>query len=169
MSEAEGGFHIVATYREIAEHFGLKGPDQGRIKARRAGWGVEPRNHPADPIRVRVPREVWTGAVQARERGLSRRRDRRGIVQREKGPFQADQERPVREPEIPQLIKQLEAVHQTLREQLERAEERAAAAQREALAQRLEAERLRAELTAWTSSGRLVRAWRGLLFRRAGR
>lgn len=87
MSKAEGGFHIVATYREIAEHFGLKGPDQGRIKARRAGWAAEPRNHPADPVRVRVPHEVWTGAVQARERGFRADAIGGGSLSGRKGPF----------------------------------------------------------------------------------
>jgi hypothetical protein len=80
------------------------------------------------------------------------------------------------------LIKQLEATHATLREQLARAEERAAEAQREntqlrklaaaaaaeADARRLEAEQLRGELAAWTAGGPLVRALRRLLSRRAG-
>src|SRR3954447_17665266 len=63
--------HIVATYRQIAEHFGLKGPDQGRTKAKRANWPTELQNHPADPVRVRVPAAVWEGALDGRERGLS--------------------------------------------------------------------------------------------------
>lgn len=51
---------VVATYRQIAEHFGLEsGPDAGRLKARRAGWPAEAGNHPRDPVRVRVPRKAW--------------------------------------------------------------------------------------------------------------
>ena len=74
MDAGEGEpIHVVATYREIASHFGLKGPDQGRTKAKRAGWPTEPQNHPADPVRVRVPAEVWEGALAARERGASER------------------------------------------------------------------------------------------------
>ncbi len=41
-SEGGSGEVVIATYREIAEHFGLKGPDQGRTKAQRAGWPAEP-------------------------------------------------------------------------------------------------------------------------------
>jgi hypothetical protein len=34
---------VVATYREIAERFGLaSGPKAGRLKAVRAGWPIEP-------------------------------------------------------------------------------------------------------------------------------
>ena len=51
---------VVATYREIADHYGLKGPDQGRVKAKRAGWPAEPQNHPADPIRAGRPNRAKT-------------------------------------------------------------------------------------------------------------
>jgi hypothetical protein len=75
MDRAEaGGGSVVATYREIAEHFGYRGkhPDNvARMKAKRAGWPAEPQNHPLEPVRVRVPREVWEGAIKVRERGLS--------------------------------------------------------------------------------------------------
>jgi hypothetical protein len=66
MGEVKGESHVVATYREIAAHFGLRGADQGRTKAKRAGWSAEPRNHPADPVRVRVPRAAWEGASSSR-------------------------------------------------------------------------------------------------------
>src|SRR3712207_2750853 len=59
---------VIATYREIADHFGLSNPEKGRQKGKRAGWPTEPQNHPADPVRVRVPREVWEGASSSRER-----------------------------------------------------------------------------------------------------
>jgi hypothetical protein len=65
-AEAE---HVVATYREIAAHFGLKGPVQARVKAKRAGWKAEPQNHPADPLRIRVPRDAWNGGV-SEQRGI---------------------------------------------------------------------------------------------------
>lgn len=70
MTDSEGGSDVIATYREIAAHFRLKGPDQGRTKAKRAGWPILPQlqNHPSDPIRVNVPREAWEGASQLRER-----------------------------------------------------------------------------------------------------
>jgi len=52
---AGGNDVVISTYREIAEHFGLANPEKGRQKAKRAGWPNEPQNHPADPVRVRVP------------------------------------------------------------------------------------------------------------------
>ena len=120
--------HIVATYRQIAEHFGLKGPDQGRTKAKRANWPTEPQNHPADPVRVRVPAAVWEGALEARERGLSVRRERPS----REGPFAASgggahpvHELPLTASEIPPFIKTLEGVLETLREQVERERRRA--------------------------------------------
>ena len=133
----EGDPHeIIATYREIADHFGLKGPDQGRTKAKRAGWPAEPQNHPADPLRIRVPREAWEGAIRARERGLSlrseRRADRKGPSPAQRGGAHAAHELRPPVPEIPALISQLEAAHATLREGIERAE--AAVAKARALA-----------------------------------
>jgi hypothetical protein len=61
---------VIATYREIAEHFGLRsGPDAGRVKAKRARWDTEPGNHPFDTVRVRVPRAVWEAAKGDRTGG----------------------------------------------------------------------------------------------------
>jgi hypothetical protein len=54
--------YVLATYREIALRFSLGGPHAARTKAKRAGWSAEPPNHPADPLRIRVPREVWDQA-----------------------------------------------------------------------------------------------------------
>src|SRR5690349_4096950 len=94
----EGSPEIVATYREIADHFGLKGPDQGRTKAKRAAWPAEPQNHPADPLRIRVPREAWEGAAQARERGLSLRSER-GTARKVPSPPQRREPHPTHEPQ----------------------------------------------------------------------
>jgi hypothetical protein len=55
----EGQDDVTATYREIAMRFGLGSPNAARTKVKRAGWAVEPARHPADPVRVRVPREAW--------------------------------------------------------------------------------------------------------------
>src|SRR3954462_8165350 len=76
-SETELSLFITATYREIAKHFGLSGPNAARTKAKRAQWTEEPVNHPADTKRVRVPREAWESALSAatlsrRERPLPR-------------------------------------------------------------------------------------------------
>src|SRR3954471_12661683 len=59
---------IIATYREIPERFGLGDSRTARNKAKRAGWVHEPVNHPADPRRVRVPRDSWNEAVNPRVR-----------------------------------------------------------------------------------------------------
>jgi hypothetical protein len=129
MENREGDLtHVIATYREVAAHFGLKGPDQGRTKVKRAGWLTEPQNHPADPIRVRVPREAWDGASQARERtGVSFRREK--ASQAERSPPSQNATDPLSfPPELPALIKQLEGAHATLRERLERADAEAKAA-----------------------------------------
>jgi hypothetical protein len=55
----EGQDDVTATYREIAMRFGLGSANAARTKVKRAGWTVEPARHPADPVRIRVPREVW--------------------------------------------------------------------------------------------------------------
>jgi hypothetical protein len=60
-----GGSLVIATYREIAQHFGLNGPNAARTKAKRAGWEEEPTNHPADTKRIKVPRDAWEGALEA--------------------------------------------------------------------------------------------------------
>ena len=59
----------IATYREIAAHWGLAGVDVARVKAKRAGWRSLPRNHPADPVRVAIPRATWDTATPALDRG----------------------------------------------------------------------------------------------------
>lgn len=56
MAEIE---YVLAGYREIAQHFRLGSADAARVKAKRAGWPEEPRNHPRDTATYRVPREVW--------------------------------------------------------------------------------------------------------------
>ena len=51
--------HVLATYREIAEHFELGSTRAARTKVKRAGWAHEPANHPYDALRIRVPRSAW--------------------------------------------------------------------------------------------------------------
>jgi len=62
------GDFVLATYREIALRFGLGGPNAARTKVKRAAWGSEPSNHPADPLRIRVPRETWDQAGETLHR-----------------------------------------------------------------------------------------------------
>ncbi|HZI77482.1 MAG TPA: hypothetical protein VFD73_26255 [Gemmatimonadales bacterium] len=128
------GGSVVATYREIADHFGLSNPEKGRQKATRAGWQAEPRNHPADPVRVRVPQEVWDEASRSRERAArfrARGQARGASLMREGERPQVAHEPSSRPEEILPLLRQLEAAHATLREQLARAEERAKRAEEE--------------------------------------
>jgi hypothetical protein len=53
---------VTATYREIAERFGI-GIEGARIKAKRRAakglWRILPGNHPQDIIRVEIPEEEW--------------------------------------------------------------------------------------------------------------
>src|ERR1700748_3225574 len=64
LSSGESSEVVLATYREIAAHFHLSGPNAARTKAKRAGWTAEPTNHPADPLRLGVHREVWSQAAE---------------------------------------------------------------------------------------------------------
>jgi hypothetical protein len=54
---------VTATYREIAERFGI-GVEGARIKAKRRAakglWRIIPGNHPQDIIRVEIPEEEWS-------------------------------------------------------------------------------------------------------------
>ncbi len=117
------GGAVVATYREIADHFGLVNPEKGRQKAKRAGWPAEPQNHPADPVRVRVPQDAWEGASLSRERAARARGRGR--------PLKPEGEPPHDAPEPPSLIKELEGEAATLRSALDRERERADRAERE--------------------------------------
>jgi hypothetical protein len=53
---------VTATYREIAEQFGI-GIEGARIKTKRRAakglWRMIPGNHPQDIIRVEIPEEEW--------------------------------------------------------------------------------------------------------------
>lgn len=54
---------VTATYREIADRFGI-GIEGARIKTKRRAakglWRIIPGNHPQDIIRVEIPEEEWT-------------------------------------------------------------------------------------------------------------
>lgn len=83
----ESELWVVASYREIAERFGLGSTDAARMKAKRSGWGEEPRNHPRDDARIRVPRDIWDAAepipglaTEGSGPGRRRRPHRRGAV-----------------------------------------------------------------------------------------
>jgi hypothetical protein len=78
LGAGERGDFIVATYREIAAHFSLGGPNAARTKVKRAGWSAEPSNHPADPLHIRVPRDAW---YQAPDTAHPRRADRPHITE----------------------------------------------------------------------------------------
>jgi hypothetical protein len=108
----ESGEFILATYREIAARFTLGGPNAARTKAKRAGWHNGPcPNHPADPLRIQVPREAWDQVSETSHRTPHERRSR---PTRESAP--RDPEPPFQDREIPHL----RAMIALLREQVER-------------------------------------------------
>jgi hypothetical protein len=130
------GGAVVATYREIAEHFGLSNAEKGRQKAKRSAWPAEPQNHPADPVRVRVPQEAWEGAPLSRERAARARM--RGAPL---GVSEGEGAQPPSWPdEPPSLIKALEGEAAILREALARERERADRAEERAGAERARAD-----------------------------
>jgi hypothetical protein len=156
--------HIVATYREIAAHFGLKGVVQARVKAKRAGWPAEPQNHPADPLHIRVPRDIWNAGSRREVEPLSRE---------PRNPRNPSPPIPGIKDEIGGIIKGFEAALDTLRQQqttlqgqLDRERDRADRAEAQAAAERERAERASADLAYWTGGGPLARAWRAFLSRR---
>ena len=62
---------VLATYREIAARFALGSSTAARVKAKRqiarGRWSAEPANHPADPIRIKIPREDWEQSADLAE------------------------------------------------------------------------------------------------------
>ena len=166
----------IATYREIADRFGLNSVDAARVRVRRAGWQREPANHPLDPAHVRVPLSVWEQATIPPPPS----RTRIGPNSGENNGGRAWARSPPNSPRRPDPNKLLADAVTTLREQLGRERERADTAEGRAAAERADRERerqraeqleqerdrLRIELEAWTAGGPLARAWRALLNRR---
>jgi DNA repair exonuclease SbcCD nuclease subunit len=174
---------VIATYREIAQHFGLtSGPDAGRLKARRAGWPTRPGNHPRDPVRVQVPREAWdTANPTLREAHplsdpppeplaerlttlLARLEERETVALRE---AQALAER--RGEEIAELRERLgraEAERDRTDQWVAAAEAERDRAQAERAEAQRKAEETQAELAAWAAGGPMARAFRAFLYRR---
>jgi hypothetical protein len=62
---------VTATYREIAERFGI-GIEGARIKAKRRAakglWRIIPGNHPQDIIRVEIPEDEFTSGQSSQRR-----------------------------------------------------------------------------------------------------
>ena len=179
----------IATYREIAAHWGLAGVDVARVKAKRARWRQLPRNHPADPVRVAIPRAAWDIAVMngggaSGLRGEVTTPSSKSDARPPSGKFSS------RDKEVARAL----AILHELRDQVRVAQERAARAEAAAAAERVRAQeatteaatamaeaesirmerdritterdRMRIELEAWTAGGPLARAWRAFLNRR---
>jgi hypothetical protein len=134
MDAADETGPVIVTYREIAAHFGLKGVVQARVKAKRAGWPAEPQNHPADPLHIRVPRDVWNAGSRREVEPLSRE---------PRNPRNPSPHTPGLKDEIGGIIKGFEAALETLRqqqttlqEQLGRERDRADRAETQAAAER---------------------------------
>jgi hypothetical protein len=122
---------ILATYREIALRFRLNGPNAARTKAKRAGWTAEPSNHPADPLRIRVPLDAWD---QASEREHPRRHE---MPRPEAGRDAPSQKHETRN------LRVLEAAVAALREALAAADARASWAEEAERSERARSEALR--------------------------
>jgi hypothetical protein len=124
--------HVIATYREIAMHFALGGPNAARTKVKRAGWAAEHSNHPADPLCIRVPKDAW---YQVSDPAPLRSRDIRNLgAARAAGSHSRH-------------LKALEMAIETLREQLASTNNRADRAEAEAA-------QLRGQLDARTGADR---------------
>ncbi len=138
----------VATYRHIQERWGLGSADAARVKARRAGWEVLPKNHPGATTWLVIPRAVWDAATPTGSRSQGAVGDGSGDVPGEHDAGSMDDVRG---------SKALAAVIDALREQGERAnraEDRARvaeAAAAEARADAARAEGRAAELTTATA------------------
>jgi hypothetical protein len=142
--ESEG--FILATYREIAAHFALSGPNAARTKVKRAGWSAAPTNHPADPLHIRVPRDAW---YQAAESPHPKRTERPNTIIRDASPPK---------PDTPH-IGALEAAISSLTERAGTAEKRADRAENRA--DRAEARADRAEQAIEVERNRADRAEQG--------
>ena len=127
----EMGEFIRATYREIAERFRLSGPNAARTKVKRAGWTAEIPNHPADPLRIRVPRDAWSQVSDTPQPKHSEMPHLKGPIESRDPPSQAH--------ETPR-VRALEAHIASLREHLELAKGRADRAE-----QRVDAAEARAD------------------------
>jgi hypothetical protein len=138
MNEGEAE-HVIATYREIAAHFRLKGSVQARVKAKRAGWPAEPQNHPADPLRLRVPQAVWDAGSRGGAKAIPRE------PRPPRNPTSLASHIPDFRDEIRGLIRPLEDAVAVLREERERLLRERDAERTERSAAQAEAAALRAE------------------------
>ena len=154
LNRDESGGFILATYREIAAHFALSGPNAARTKVKRAGWSAAPTNHPADPLHIRVPRDAW---YQAAETPHPKRPER---------PHATSRDAPSPKPDTPH-IRTLEAAVSSLTERAETAEKRAdraenradrAEARADRAEQAIEAEQNRADRAELALAGERTRA-----------
>jgi hypothetical protein len=146
------GEEHIATYREIAAHWGLAGVDVARVKAKRARWRQLPRNHPADPVRVAIPRAAWDIAVM-NGGGAS------GLQGEVTTPSSKSDARPPsgkfssRDKEVARAL----AILHELREQVRVAQERAARAEAAAAAERVRAQEATTEAAAVRAEAETLR------------
>jgi hypothetical protein len=117
---AESRDHVLATYREIAERFRLGSSNAARTKVKRARWTWESPNHPADPLRIRVPKEAWDQAAESPPRNQRPSTGERRDSKPRHPPSQADES---------WEIKGFERALDALQEQLERERARADASE----------------------------------------
>ena len=161
MGDGSGGEHggalgeeHIATYREIAAHWGLAGVDVARVKAKRARWRQLPRNHPADPVRVAIPRAAWDIAVMSGGGASAFHREEGAIPPSKSGARPPSGRFSGRDKE---MARALATLHE-LREQVRVAQERTAQAEAAAAAERVRAQDATAEAAAARAEAETLRA-----------
>jgi hypothetical protein len=148
------GEERIATYREIAAHWGLAGVDVARVKAKRAGWRQLPRNHPADPVRVAIPRAAWDIAVTNGGGASPFHREGDAIPPSRSGARPPSGKPSRHDKEVARAL----ATVQELREQVRVAQERAARAEAVAAAERVRAQDATTEAAAARAEAETLRA-----------
>jgi predicted ribosome quality control (RQC) complex YloA/Tae2 family protein len=122
-SRITAGLRAGSRARHISrdrDRFRLGGPNAARTKVKRAGWTWEPPNHPADPLRIRVPRDAWEEAAESPHRNPRHvKRERHDRKAREPTPHEQNSRN----------LNGFEMALEALQHQLERERSRADAAE----------------------------------------
>jgi hypothetical protein len=123
---------VTATYREIAERFGI-GIEGARIKAKRRAakglWRIIPGNHPQDIIRVEIPEDEFA-SDQPTQRGAPHNPNVGGSAH---PPQQEEERRDTNDIEaLVELISQLTTQSTAMTDRLVDAEKGRAEAERDA-------------------------------------
>ena len=128
--------------------------DVARVKAKRAHWRQLPRNHPADPVRVAIPRAAWDIAVVNGGGASAFHREADATSPSKSGARPPSGKFSRRDKEV---ARALATLHE-LREQVRVAQERAARAEAAAAAERVRAQDATTEAAAARVEAETLRA-----------